>query len=101
MSRTTTITLGDELNAFVEGLIARGRYATTSEVVRAALRKLEAEEANVAKWIAYAESLPTEEPTPSERRSLDELDAARASGELDGGMTLEQYRRARSPNTRA
>ncbi|HEU4581743.1 MAG TPA: type II toxin-antitoxin system ParD family antitoxin [Polyangiaceae bacterium] len=93
MSRTTTITLGEELNAFVEGLISRGRYATTSEVVRAALRKLEAEEASVARWIAYAESLPVEEPSPSERTALDELDAARGRGELDAGMTVEQYRR--------
>ncbi|HEU4583772.1 MAG TPA: type II toxin-antitoxin system ParD family antitoxin [Polyangiaceae bacterium] len=80
----------------MEGLISRGRYSTTSEVVRAGLRKLEAEEAAVARWIAYAESLPVEEPSPGERQALEEVEAARARGELDAGMTVEQYRRRRS-----
>lgn len=44
MSRTTSITLGAQLNTFVEELIASGRYGSTSEVVRSGLRLLEREE---------------------------------------------------------
>ena len=44
MSRTTSITLGAQLNTFVEELIASGRYNSTSEVVRSGLRLLEREE---------------------------------------------------------
>ncbi len=44
MSRTTSITIGDELGEFVGQLIKRGRYGSTSEVVRSALRLLEQQE---------------------------------------------------------
>jgi antitoxin ParD1/3/4 len=41
MSRNTSIILGDHFAAFVEAQVASGRYASTSEVVRAGLRLLE------------------------------------------------------------
>lgn len=44
MSRTTSITLGSQLNSFVDELVNSGRYGSTSEVVRSALRLLEREE---------------------------------------------------------
>lgn len=44
MARNTSIILGDQLDAFVEGRVASGRYGSASEVVRAGLRLLEAEE---------------------------------------------------------
>ena len=44
MSRTTSVTIGSQLDEFVGQLIATGRYGSTSEVVRAALRLLERQE---------------------------------------------------------
>lgn len=44
MSRTTSITIGSQLDEFVNTLISSGRYGSTSEVVRSALRLLEKEE---------------------------------------------------------
>lgn len=37
MSRTTSVTIGSQLDEFVGQLIATGRYGSTSEVVRSAL----------------------------------------------------------------
>lgn len=44
MSRTTSVTIGSQLDEFVGQLIATGRYGSTSEVVRSALRLLEKQE---------------------------------------------------------
>jgi antitoxin ParD1/3/4 len=44
MSRTTSITIGPQLDTFVGRLIESGRYGSTSEVVRSALRLLERQE---------------------------------------------------------
>lgn len=44
MGRTTSVTIGDNLDSFVERLIKSGRYGSTSEVVRSALRLLEQQE---------------------------------------------------------
>lgn len=44
MTRTTSITIGSQLDDFVGQLIASGRYGSTSEVVRSALRLLERQE---------------------------------------------------------
>lgn len=44
MARTTSITLGEPLNDFVNEMVASGRYGSTSEVVRTALRMLEEKE---------------------------------------------------------
>lgn len=44
MARTTSITIGAELDDFVAQLIKTGRYGSTSEVVRSALRLLERQE---------------------------------------------------------
>ena len=41
MSRTTSITIGEQLDEFVGKMIEAGRYESTSEVVRSALRLLE------------------------------------------------------------
>jgi antitoxin ParD1/3/4 len=49
MARTTSTNLGDHFNDFVEHQVAQGRYASTSEVVRAALRLLEEHEDRQAK----------------------------------------------------
>ena len=44
MSRTTSVTIGESLDGFVGKMITSGRYGSTSEVMRSALRLLEQEE---------------------------------------------------------
>lgn len=48
MPRTTSITIGSQLDDFVGKLIESGRYGSTSEVVRSALRLLERQESQLA-----------------------------------------------------
>ncbi len=47
-SKNTSISLGDHFQAFTDRTIQEGRYASTSEVVRAGLRLLEEREAKLA-----------------------------------------------------
>ncbi|ENV16051.1 MULTISPECIES: type II toxin-antitoxin system ParD family antitoxin [Acinetobacter] len=44
MPRTTSVTIGSQLDEFVTRLIESGRYGSTSEVMRSALRLLEHQE---------------------------------------------------------
>ncbi len=48
MARTTSVTIGAPLDDFVGKLIKSGRYGSTSEVVRSALRLLERQENQLA-----------------------------------------------------
>ncbi|MBN7844411.1 type II toxin-antitoxin system ParD family antitoxin, partial [Providencia rettgeri] len=48
MARTTSVTIGAQLDEFVNQLISSGRYGSTSEVVRSALRLLEVQEKQTA-----------------------------------------------------
>jgi antitoxin ParD1/3/4 len=48
MARTVTVTLGPHYEAFIQANIASGRYNNVSEVIRAALRLMEDEEARLA-----------------------------------------------------
>ncbi|KLN45712.1 antitoxin [Providencia rettgeri] len=48
MARTTSVTIGTQLDEFVNQLISSGRYGSTSEVVRSALRLLEVQEKQTA-----------------------------------------------------
>ena len=44
MARTTSVTIGEPLDAFVSKMTKSGRYGSTSEVMRSALRLLEQQE---------------------------------------------------------
>ncbi|WP_187498152.1 type II toxin-antitoxin system ParD family antitoxin [Erwinia aphidicola] len=44
MARTTSVTIGAQLTEFVNRMIENGRYGSTSEVMRTALRLLEQKE---------------------------------------------------------
>ena len=46
MAKTLTLSLGDHWNQFISAQLDNGRYASSSEVVRDALRLLEEKEAN-------------------------------------------------------
>jgi len=48
MPRTTSVTIGSQLDDFVGKLIESGRYGSTSEVMRSALRLLERQENQAA-----------------------------------------------------
>jgi len=48
MARNTSIVLGDHFESFVREQVERQRYASASEVIRAGLRLLEAEESKLA-----------------------------------------------------
>lgn len=48
MPKNTSITLGEHFDSFIAQQIADGRYASVSEVVRAALRLLEDNENKIA-----------------------------------------------------
>lgn len=50
MARNTSVSLGDHFTEFVQQQVASGRYATASDVLRAALRKLEEEEQRI-EWM--------------------------------------------------
>lgn len=47
MSRNTSVTLGNHFSEFVEEKIEEGRFESTSEAVRAGLRLLEQQEAQI------------------------------------------------------
>ena len=54
MGKNTSVSLGDHFSAFVDAQVKAGRYGSASDVLRAGLRLLEAEEATLA---ALRESL--------------------------------------------
>jgi antitoxin ParD1/3/4 len=67
-SRPITVTLGD-LHDHVEARVKSGAYASASEVVRAAIRALDREEAAVNDWLrqkveeAFADPRPNVPPS--------------------------------------
>lgn len=48
MAKNTSITLGEHFEGFIAQQIANGRFASASEVVRAALRQFEDSEKKIA-----------------------------------------------------
>jgi antitoxin ParD1/3/4 len=47
MGKNTSISLGEHFESFIQNEISTGRYSSASEVVRTALRLLEAEEKKI------------------------------------------------------
>ena len=80
MAKTLTISLGDHWNQFISSQLTDGRYASSSEVVRDALRLLEEKEAN-----SKLESL---------RSALIEGENSGDGGKLDIALLKEQAKQA-------
>lgn len=47
MAKNTSITLGEHFEKIIENSISSGRYASTSEVIRAGLKKIDEEEQKI------------------------------------------------------
>ncbi len=63
-SRPITVTLGD-LHDHVEARVKSGAYASASEVVRAAVRSLDREEAAINAWLRQRVDEAFADPRPS------------------------------------
>ena len=61
MPRNTSVTLGDHFDQFVAEILLQGRFQSVSEIVRAGLRKLEADE---VKLLALRARLQAGEDSP-------------------------------------
>lgn len=65
MQKNTSISLGEHFVSFIETQVAQGRYNSTSDVVRAALRLLEEREEKLAALrAALIVGEESGEPTP-------------------------------------
>jgi len=63
-SRPITVTLGD-LQKRVEARVKSGAYASASEVVRAAVRALDREEAAIGDWLRHRVDEAFADPRPN------------------------------------
>jgi antitoxin ParD1/3/4 len=65
MSKNTSVSLGDHFAEFIEEQVARGRFSSASDVVRAGLRLLEERETRLlALQAALVEGERSGEPEP-------------------------------------
>ncbi len=86
MAKNTSISLGEDLEKFVNNALAAGRYGSASEVVRAGLRLLEKEEARL-KTLRNALNSKGETPFDQEKwleENKSSLDAHNARIEKHG-----------------
>jgi antitoxin ParD1/3/4 len=63
-SRPITVTLGD-LHPHVESRVKSGAYASASEVIRAAVRALDREEAAINDWLRQRVDAALADPRPN------------------------------------
>lgn len=75
MSKNTSISLGDHFAAFIEGQVAKGRFGSASDVVRAGLRLLEEHETKLA--ALRSALIEGEKSGPSEPLDIDAFVAAK------------------------
>lgn len=80
MAKNTSISLGTHFDQFVDKLVASGRYASASEVIRAGLRKLE-----------EAQELQESVATYSYRSLIKELDDERTEWLRKNKEAIEAY----------
>jgi antitoxin ParD1/3/4 len=65
MNKNTSFSLGEHFGAFVAAQVSQGRYSNASDVVRAALRLLEEQEAKLAALqVALVEGEQSGQSTP-------------------------------------
>lgn len=65
MARNTSVSLGDHFTSFIDAKVREGRYASASDVIRAGLRLLEAEEEKLAALrVAIQEGIDSGPPEP-------------------------------------
>ncbi len=65
MSKNTSVSLGDHFAEFIKEQVARGRYGSASDVVRAGLRLLEEQEIRLrALQTALIEGEQSGQPSP-------------------------------------
>ena len=93
MTAKRTVSLPDEQTAYIDGLVASGAFASTSEVVRAGLRALREREAAVDRWLER-EVVPVFDAMrddPDRAVALDTaMDAVRARHEAREGPGAER-----------
>ena len=93
MTAKRTVSLPDEQTAYIDGLVASGAFASTSEVVRAGLRALREREAAVDRWLKR-EVVPVFDAMrddPGRAVPLDTaMDAVRARHEAREGQGTER-----------
>lgn len=75
MGKNTSVSLGEHFSDFIESVVAKGRYASASEVVRASLRLLEEREAQLASL--QAALVEGEESGPSTPFDFDQFIASK------------------------
>ena len=88
---TVNVSLTPELEAFLQGRVASGRYQTTSEVVREALRLLERQEQERDQALQQLKAKLERGAAQAEAGEL--LDADKIFGELR--ELIEERRRAK------
>lgn len=71
MPRNTSVVISDHFNDFITRAVESGRYSSASDVVRAGLRMLEAEEEKLERL--RAEIVKGEESGPAEPFDFDEF----------------------------
>ncbi len=81
MPRNTSVTIGDHFTSFISQQVQAGRYASTSDVVRAGLRLLEEHEAKVR---ALQDALVAGEQSGEPRPFNFEAFKARKRAEYEG-----------------
>ena len=87
MAKNTSVSLGHHFEQFVDELIASGRYASASEVVRAGLRKLEEERDRKV----IGDSIASGTATYSYHSLLRKLENEREQWLKDNAKAIEAY----------